>query len=364
MGRRRTRWLAFSVVLALLAAMNGTASAGDRGVGPDREVTVMTRNLYFGADLEPVLTAGDETAFNNALLAALVQALGVPGTPDLGSNPWARMGAVAAEIEATGAVLVGLQETAIWTVDGVVVADFAQLIVDGLQARGLEYQVVASHPGFQFGATIGGLSASLGISDVIIARTDLPTSQLKLSNPQGANYAAVLPLPLPTGDILPFRRQWVSVDAKVRGKEFRFVSTHLESVNPFTRAAQATELVSSPASPLNTTDDPVVLVGDLNSEVGVQPFTGFTDAADIVLDAGFTDAWAVAGSGPGFTFGHDADLADVNDDLDDSRIDYVMYRGETVAEAAFVVDTDLGLDRPRWPSDHGGVVATMELKVK
>lgn len=364
MGKRRVGWLVIPVALMLLAVTAGSAGAGGEGDGSDREVTVMSRNLYFGADLAPVVGAETLEEFEVALQVAFFQALGDLGATSPGSNPWARMDAVAGEIEASNSVLVGLQETAVWTVNGVVVADFAQLILDALDARGLQYEVVASQPGFQFSAPVGSMTAGLEISDVILARTDLPTSQLKLSNPQGGNYEEFFSLPTPLGAV-PFPRQWVSIDAKVRGKSFRFVSTHLESVNPFTRAAQAAELVGSPTSPLNTTTGTIVLVGDLNAEVGVEPFPGLTDAADIVLAAGFADAWLVAGSGPGFTFGHDANLAVPGDGLDESRIDFVMYRGATVAEAVAVVDTALPLvPRPLWPSDHGGVVATLEFKLK
>lgn len=104
----------------------------------------------------------------------------------------------------------------------------------------------------------------------------------------------------------------------------------------------------------------MVLVGDFNSEV-----TDAGDAVDLFLSAGFTDAWATAGTGPDYTFAHDPDLAVPADVLDDSRIDFVTVRGGPVVEAVSVVDTSLvpsGADRPLWPSDHGGVVATVELK--
>ena len=69
-------------------------------------------------------------------------------------------------------------------------------------------------------------------------------------------------------------------------------------------------------------------------------------------------------AGDGFTFGHDADLANPAEVLDESRIDYVMFRGKVAAATAAVVDTLLDptpLQRPLWPSDHGGVVATLAL---
>jgi endonuclease/exonuclease/phosphatase family metal-dependent hydrolase len=316
----------------------------------------MTRNLYFGADLEPVLGATTPEDFLAALLGAFAQAQG--------SNFPLRMDAVAGEIADSGAVLVGMQEVATWSVDGVVVADFTELVIQGLADRGLRYEAVAVAPGFQFAAPIPGVgTAGLAISDVILARTDLSPSELKLRNAQTGNYVAQVVLSTPLGQ-LPFPRQWAAIDAKVRGKQFRFVSTHLESLDqgPYAgiRQAQADELLTSPTSPLNTTRQPVVLVGDFNSEV-----TDAGDAVDLFLSAGFTDAWAAAGTGPGYTFGHDPDLAEPSDGLDDSRIDFVTVRGTPVVEGVSVVDTSLDpspADRPLWPSDHGGLVATLELK--
>jgi endonuclease/exonuclease/phosphatase family metal-dependent hydrolase len=355
-SRSRLRWLVVALTIGLLAALAGPALAGDRGRGPDREVTVMTRNLYFGADLEPVLGATSLPEFLQALSDAFDQAVR--------SNFPLRMDAVAGEIAESGAWLVGMQEVATWTVEGVVVADFTEFIIQGLDARGLHYEAVAVAPGFQFTAPIPGVGeAGLAIADVILARTDLSPSELKLSNPQSGTYTAQVELPTALGP-LPFPRQWASIDAKVRGKQFRFVSTHLESVDegPFAvvRPAQASELLTSPTSPLNTTRQPVVLVGDFNSEV-----TDVGDAADLFLSAGLGDAWATAGTGPGYTYGHDPDLAVSTDGLEDSRIDFVMVRGGPVVEAVTVVDTMLAPstdNRPLWPSDHGGVVATVELK--
>ncbi len=374
--RKNVRWLLVAVVVAMVAGLPGPAGADHNDEDREAEFTVMTRNLYFGADLEPVVTATNPDEFQQALLGAFFQALGdVPlGGVDPGSNPWARMAAVAAEIEESGADLVGLQEAAVWTVNGVEVANFVDLIIAELADRGLQYEAVVSQTGFQFAAEIDlpsppfppntALSAGLAISDVILARTDLG-SGLKLSNPQSGNYENFFVFDTPFG-ALPFLRQWVSIDVKVPevGKKFRFVSTHLEAVSPLVRAQQATELVTSPTSPLNTGRRQVVLVGDFNAEVGVTPF-GIIDAADIFLGSGFADAWLEEGEGPGFTFGHDASLADPTDVLDDSRIDYVMWRGDGLeAEEVAVVDTLLDpgpLPRPLWPSDHGGVVAEFEI---
>ena len=63
---------------------------------------------------------------------------------------------------------------------------------------------------------------------------------------------------------LPVDRGWVSVEARYKGKRFRFVNTHLEAFgDPSIREAQAKELT---AGPLDTSKQ-LILVGDLNSGI-------------------------------------------------------------------------------------------------
>ena len=88
---------------------------------------------------------------------------------------------------------------------------------------------------------------------------------VKASNPKSGNFAthavsrcsAVL-------STVNFTRGWVAVDAKVRGKKFHFVNTHLESESNGTiREDQAAELVAPGVRPVGPS---TVLVGDLNSD--------------------------------------------------------------------------------------------------
>ena len=70
----------------------------------------MTRNLYLGADLTPVLTAlasGD----NNAIVGAATQTWAAVQA----TRPPERMAAIADEIAAAGPDMVGLQEVTRWT---------------------------------------------------------------------------------------------------------------------------------------------------------------------------------------------------------------------------------------------------------
>jgi endonuclease/exonuclease/phosphatase family metal-dependent hydrolase len=200
--------------------------------------------------------------------------------------------------------------------------------------------------------------------DVILARTDLPASQLRLSNIQTANFATNLTVPIgATGQLFTNLCGWGAVDVKVRGKTFRFINTHLqvESPNPLANAiqvAQAGELLTGPAS----TPLPVILVGDFNSRADG---TG-TATYSLLLAAGFHDVWSQTHPNElGNTFGHNAELRNTTVNFT-QRIDLVLYRGDLRAFDADVVGDELA-DRTSsglWPSDHGGLVATFGIHVR
>jgi len=200
--------------------------------------------------------------------------------------------------------------------------------------------------------------------DVILARTDLPASQLRLSNAQAANFATNLSIPIgATGQVFANLCGWGAVDVQVRGQTYRFINAHLqaESPNPLVNAvqvAQARELLSGPAG----TPLPVVLVGDFNSRADG---TG-TATYGLLRGAGLDDVWSATHPTEfGNTFGHDAGLRNTAVNFT-QRVDLVLYRGDLRAFGADVVGDELPDRTPSglWPSDHGGVVATLGLHVR
>lgn len=147
----------------------------------------------------------------------------------------------------------------------------------------------------------------------------------------------------------------------VEGQSFRFVSTHLESFLPAVQLAQVNQLFAGPLK----TDLPVVLVGDFNAVTFFQQTATYAH----ITAAGFTDAWAVAGFGAGFTCCQQEDLCNATSRLS-SRIDLVFFNGRFSCIDVDIVGED-PLDRvvsekawcgSIWPSDHAGVVATLELE--
>jgi endonuclease/exonuclease/phosphatase family metal-dependent hydrolase len=346
-------------LLAVLVAVAAFTAAAARAEQPhpfagDRQVTVMTQNLYLGTDLNPI--------FNAPNLFALFAAVG-NGWAQVQANDFpARAQAIADEIAAAKPDLVGLQEAELYRTDfppdgpatpaGTVAYDFIDLLVDALADRGLSYEPVTVFNGTDVELP-AGLPPTLDVRFTdrvaLLARTDEKTADLKLSNAQSGTYPTELTLNTVFGQ-LTVPRGWTSVDVKIRGKSFRFVDTHLEAFSAAVRNRQAAELLAGPAA----TDLPTVAVGDFNSGPGVD-----LGAYNILLAGGFSDAWP---AGPGLTCCHKNDLHDPNAPLT-KRLDLVLTRGGFETVSADVVGEQVGDRTPSglWPSDHAGVVATLRL---
>ncbi len=359
----RRHLLALPLALLLVLLLGATASLArpalpPQAEGPDRTLTVMTRNLYFGAGLTDVLAAQTEEEFLTEAIAAFETAMA--------SDFPARAAAIADEIVDEEPALIGIQEATWWTTTTLtdppqpvpaMTVDFVGLILDELADRGASYTAVETVEGFDAEIPVEQLGASvrLTVGDVLLARTDLPTSRLKISNVQSGTYDTMISLPSPIGE-LAFPRQWISADVKVRGAQARVITTHLESIAAPVRIGQALELLAGPAD----TGLPVIAIGDFNAQI-----TAEGDASALLLDAGFEDAWATARPGePGLTCCQDDDLRNPVSDLT-SRIDLILTRGEFRVEDVRVVGdepqpslSDLGV---LYPSDHAGVVADLVL---
>jgi len=356
--RRSAPLLLSAALLALAAACGDDASSGPQPVPyqDDGKLTVMTRNLYLGADLNPVIQAGtDPTAFVNATTTVWnrVQA----------NDFNARAERIADEIAATLPDLVGLQEVSLWRTQSpgdaasgnftpnatTVAIDYLAILLSKLSARGLTYGAAETLDLFDVEVPIAtGQDVRLTDRQVILAREGVP-----VTNPRGQVFTGLLPLPV-AGQSLPVKRGWTAVQATIGGQPITFFDTHLEAFDDTARDAQAAELAAVLAGETGR----VVLVGDLNSTPG----TGGHLAA---TTAGFTDVWATVGAGSGFTCCFAGDLAQPRavQDLTE-RIDHVLVRGATGQLAPVSADVVGEADADRtasglWPSDHAGVVATI-----
>ena len=360
-------------------------------------IEVMTQNQYFGADITPLGTAGDDAdAFNDALVTILEQ-IADSSFPERAQRQ-------AKQIARHRPHLVGLQE--VWVLDcwdtddqddkgcedpSIAGAFNEQLDVTlaALDAVGARYVSVAQVTNFNVPKllfNINGFDATLSITDrdVILAKEGLSAAAVTnlCAAPQsggGCNYQAFVQVPVPVpppGSVVNLTRGFIAVDATVHGKDYRFVNTHLEVRQPdptnpasrFFQSAQAAELIAT----LGATTPPeraLIVVGDINSAPEDQPIAlpppFGTPPYQQFVAAGYTDAWeAMPGNRPGLTCCQDADLSNRRSLLYE-RIDMIFSWDEPARVTARLVGDKvsdktfppgLGL----WPSDHAGVWASLQ----
>lgn len=364
---------------ALVPGASAQASPPGAGAGtPARTATVMTRNLYLGAELTPILVAlasGNTTAIVGAATQtwAAVQA----------TRPEERMGAIADEIVAADPDAVGLQEVTTWTTyaynpatgttsNPTIAYDFLDLLLDALAERGADYREVAGATAHNFSsppipylaspsAAFPTQAVSLADRDVIIVRDDVAAT-----NARTGTYDTVISFPI-DGVQLPVARGWGSADLTVGKATFRFVNSHLEAFGipgvdgEQVRVAQVGELLADQAALAAQLGSlPMVYVGDYNSRAPDAP------AYTRLLAGVGADAWPRTHPGdPGFTCCLGATLTDPDNPLT-SRIDLVLHSPDVKAARAQIVGDDpadmtaSGL----WPSDHAGVVARLVIPAR
>jgi endonuclease/exonuclease/phosphatase family metal-dependent hydrolase len=354
--------------VALALSATAVACAGSPGARADSgtTVTVMTQNLYFGADLTPVVSASTLPAFFAAVASAYDE--GVASAWNDRAMQWAK------EIAAVKPDLVGLQEAAVWRTEfpsdfapapdaEAVAADFTQLVLDDLAALGVPYTLAAADTGYDVEAPgafpFGYMDVRLTQHDVVLARQE---NRMKVSNPGAGQYHAQISLPSVVGPI-PLPWAWASVDASIGGHTFRFATTHLDPDSAAAQLAQAQEFLGGAGA----TTLPLVWAGDFNSDADSSFVTGAppdTLTYQTLIGAGLTDTWpALHPADPGYTCCETATLDNPQPTLD-ARIDYVFTRGPWRATSSAIVGASLADRTPAglWPSDHAGLVVKLNLQ--
>jgi hypothetical protein len=366
------------LLLALAAAAVTLAAVAAGGARAEqRAVTVMTQNLYQGTEFRHIQALAEA----NPTLEQALEATTVDYGAYLATRFKDRANQIAAEIAQNGPALVGLQEVAAWhagafdpqhpfALPAPVSEDFTQVLIAALGADGIHYAAVSRHDdnftlAFPIATPTGLAAVGMVESGVILARTDLPPGQLKLSNPQSGTFNARIPLiPNPLDPNPPhgfqFTNSWQSIDVKLRGKRFRFITTHLDALAPggVVSGPQAQELLAGPAK----TSLPVILSGDMNSGLTSSPA-----AYEAFLAGGLTDSWTAAGLGaPPLSCCHLApnDLASDPTATYTEDLDHIFTRGDLSVLDEHLVG-NLAPNHPPasfiWPSDHAGMVATLRI---
>ncbi|HEX5994332.1 MAG TPA: endonuclease/exonuclease/phosphatase family protein [Jiangellales bacterium] len=381
-GRRLAR-VAVPVLVSALVGFLGPSTAqasgyDEQGNHTGQVARVLTRNLFLGADLAPALAATSLSAFVEANGAVLRQTTA--------TNFPTRANGLAAEILEKQPDLVGLQEVALWRTGPASVSplfggpktattvryDFLQLLLDRLNAGEERYRPVVVQLEFDFEAPANEngvrddgpqptpdaeLNGRLTMRDVILARVD---GGVQTWAPTGGNFQHLLTLSI-LGVPVTVTRGWTQVEAKVRGGvPFRFVNTHLEAFDPRTvypsiRAVQAGELVA-PGGPA-TSDLPVVLLGDLNSDDDtVVPDD--QQAYRVLLGAGFVER---STADPLSCCIHSYDLMTGTAAEFDHQVDHVMTDSPRTVRLVESSVTGRTMQNGYWDSDHAGVFSALRI---
>ena len=364
-------------------------------------IKVMTRNQYLGADLAPLIQAQTPEDFFDAA-AEILEQIAFNFFP-------LRAQRLATEVALSKPDLIGLQEVFDFKLNGLnpgpPFVDHLAATLDALSARGQHYVVAATvvnlnimipfdvdgddvldqvsvidrdvilaREGIAF-EKLDGLFTSGGLCGVPIESplpvSALPATLMSTPSADGCTYTVLTGAVSPVGPI-SINRGFVGVDAKVRGKAYRFVNTHLEVEQPdptnpdsaIIQSLQAAELVGT-LQELTPPDRTLILLGDFNSSVDDDPIGAIIPPYQIISGAGFADMWD---KNPlklfdpnGFTCCELSDLSNTRSLLDE-RIDIVFVRNQSFLSLATVTGRTpifpLRLP-PNWASDHGGVFGNL-----
>jgi len=375
----RRAFAALIVLAVALAAFAGAAQAKTKGA----IVNVMTRNLYLGADLTPAIQSNSTSEFieANGAIIRQVEATNFP----------VRAKGLAKEILHNQPDLVGLQEVALWRTAPpslgpvfsgkpeatTVKYDFLKLLLGQLNKKKNLYRPVVVQDEFDFEAPAdangqpgdgpGGagvlanaeVNGRLTMRDVILVRLH---SGVSTSNPKSGHFSHPLVVKVAGTKEVSVTRGWTSVDATVRGsRKFHFVNTHLEAFDneaevPSIRAQQASELVA-PGGPA-TGKLPVVLLGDLNSDIKTEVKPGDSQAYRVMVDAGFRER---ATSKPNGCCLNSYDLKTGSAAEFDHKVDHVMTN---LPKKVKLLDSEVtGRQKQNgyFDSDHAGLFSSLSL---
>jgi endonuclease/exonuclease/phosphatase family metal-dependent hydrolase len=404
--------LGLGLLLGLIAALvltllPGVADAA-KGKKKGNKLTVMTRNLYLGADLTPALQANnvDQAIDAGGEIVNQVHATRFPSV---------RAASLAAEIKKRKPDIVGLQEAAWWRtgpVDlnaalGTPVAsqtdplggDFLTELLAKLNKKkkgkkgsasaaakkkkpALRYVLAVVKPEFDFelpvndngqGSGLAGADHNerLTMRDAILVRKGVG---VKFKNATSGTFNTLLRVSLAGGiRNIDVTRGWTAIDVKARGKSFHFVNTHLEAfdssgsntTNQGTtlgrgdiRAAQASQLVG-PGGTANS-KRPVILLGDINSDDDTVQPNGDRNAYAALTAGGFSER---STANPLSCCLNDPFLVGGPNSINDfdHQVDHVLTNKGKVRFVKGFVDGRAPVNG-LYPSDHAAVTSVLKIK--
>jgi endonuclease/exonuclease/phosphatase family metal-dependent hydrolase len=404
--------MGLAVVLGLIAALGlallpGVADAAGKKKAKGNKLTVMSRNLYLGADLTPALQANnvDQAIDAGGEIVNQVHATKFPSV---------RAASLAAEIKKRKPDLVGLQEAAWWRTGPVDInaalgspvasqtdplgGDFLTDLLNQLNKKkkgkkgsassaakkkpAVRYVLAVVKPEFDFelpvnddgnGSGLAGADHNerLTMRDAILVRKG---AGIKFKNPTSGTYNTLLRESLAGGvRNIDVTRGWTAIDVKAHGRSFHFVNTHLEAfdsqgnnqTNQGTslgkgdvRAAQATQLVG-PGGAANS-KRPVILLGDMNSDDNTVQPNGDRNAYTALTAGGFTERSTANPLGcclnDPFLVGGPNSINDF-----DHQVDHVLANKNKIKFVKGFVDGRAPVNG-LFPSDHAALTSVLKIK--
>jgi endonuclease/exonuclease/phosphatase family metal-dependent hydrolase len=382
---RRIQVSSLLAVLTILSLLFLTAS-DIMAFPPQNRVTVMSRNLYVGADIFRIIEAANNPEQGELSISMAVAE--VFQTVQY-TNFLERVQTIVDEIQRYRPHLIGLQEVAtiLQQIPGDflignphpasdVVYDYQKILLEALATHKLEYKVAALVTNADvelpmlagFDENDGPVFHDIRLidHDIILVRKDV-----SYENPLAQNYHTNISLPI-AGVMAEFKRGYTSIDAQIKDSNFHFVNTHLEvsggedNVFSAVQSAQTAELLNI----INAKGEPVILLGDFNSSpedmiIENDIFGQIVPPYSQVIAAGYADLATRSKKYPDFT-------CCFNETLDDplaslyERVDHIFFLPHDfmeIPQTKFKVIGDKQKEMTAsglWPSDHAGVIGIIK----
>jgi len=378
------------------------------------DITVMSRNIYLGADVGVALEL-------------------IPDFPAAAQFMWdqmrktdfsKRVAKLATEAAQERPELIGIQEATIWYCKKnlwsrkVEVFNFLDQYIAATKASGVGYSlasasgVEAFNPGYSIAAIpfltkvkdaatfqplFGSDSAACGftIGDAILVRDDVASEVIQVGNSEFKDSYSIVPT------IMTIYRGYTWVDFKVRDSLVRVVSTHLESIWDENKVPNSAKQAAQLAADLGSSKMPLIVMGDFNADFrdprpanapnpGLQPVVSescpLSGAAECnayarMLSAGFVNASPDPRDSRYFTWGATALLNGPDPARIDAarefgnqygftdRLDYIFTKNAYATVSTKLIGNvypdgssiwDCGAEKC-FASDHAGIVSTIEL---
>ena len=327
------------IALVTLLLVPAGASAAD--------VSVMTRNLYVGANILPLGTSQPGAEFEHAASEVLRE---VDAT-----EPDARMKVLAAEVVRADVDFVNLQEATAWYTgpkgDPAKAPwtrwDYLGGLKRELTALGASY-VVAAHarPLDAEGPSDLGVDVRFKTGNAILVRKG---RGIKVERAKSGAFPTQLKIPTFALGEVETTRGWNYLDFTVDGQRARLVNAHPEAFSADVRLAQVKELVKGPLK----TSRRVILAGDLNTGPDLPKPEDRAPYA-VLAKAKFVDRRT-----PKFNCCFSDDL---RTGKWDHIVDRIMTRPSLPLVKSFIGSTSDTTPSGLLASDHGAVTSVLRLR--